>query len=101
MRFFDPGGVEQGEQATLWQRQSAAGAGPDAKAGHPGHRRSRPTAMATGTIPCRPAAAQMRHQPCSSWTVTLEFQTLNTLARGPARADRPHRACGGAGGAGS
>ena len=92
VRFFDPGGAEQGEQVTLWQHVL--------RALDLTQRRVIPgTALAAygngdWNDSMQPAAAQMRHQLCSSWTVTLQFQTLSTLARALRGIGRTEHAAG-------
>ncbi len=78
IRYFDAGGTEHGEQATLWQhvqraleltRQRVIPGTALAAYGHGDWNDS-----------LQPVEADMRHQLCSTWTVTLQFQTLKTLA---------------------
>ena len=87
VRFFDGRGTEQGENATIWQHVQRA-LDLIAKRVIPG------TALATyghgdWNDSLQPVEATMRHELCSTWTVTLQFQTLTTLAtalRGVGRA---------------
>jgi cellobiose phosphorylase len=78
VRYFDPGGPDRGEQATVWQhvlraldltKQRVIPGTALAAYGHGDWNDS-----------LQPVAPQMRHQLCSTWTVTLQFQTLTTLA---------------------
>jgi cellobiose phosphorylase len=78
VRFFDPAGPDQGENATVWQhllraleltKQRVIPGTALAAYGHGDWNDS-----------LQPAEESMRHQLCSSWTVTLQFQTLKTLA---------------------
>jgi cellobiose phosphorylase len=78
VRFFDPGGPDQGENATVWQHVRRA-LDLTTKRVIPG------TALAAyghgdWNDSLQPVDADMRHQLCSTWTVTLQFQTLKTLA---------------------
>ncbi|HEY6456723.1 MAG TPA: hypothetical protein VIY90_15725 [Steroidobacteraceae bacterium] len=79
VRFFDPGGTDRGENATVWQHLL--------RALDLTKRRVIPgTALAAyghgdWNDSLQPVEAAMRHQLCSTWTVTLQFQTLKTLAR--------------------
>jgi 1,2-beta-oligoglucan phosphorylase len=78
VRFFDGRGTDQGENATVWEHVQRALA-LIAKRVIPG------TALAAyghgdWNDSLQPVEEQMRHQLCSSWTVTLQFQTLTTLA---------------------
>ncbi|HEV2703293.1 MAG TPA: hypothetical protein VGV09_16825 [Steroidobacteraceae bacterium] len=77
-RFFDSRGPDQGENATLWQhvlraldliKQRLIPGTALAAYGHGDWNDS-----------LQPVEAAMRHQLCSTWTVTLQFQTLQTLA---------------------
>ena len=77
-RFFDAGGPDQGESATVWQhvlralelmKQRLIPGTALAAYGHGDWNDS-----------LQPVDAAMRHQLCSAWTVTLQFQTLKTLA---------------------
>ena len=78
VRFFDAGGTDQGEKATLWQhvlraleltKQRVIPGTALAAYGHGDWNDS-----------LQPVEENMRHQLCSSWTVTLQYQTLGTLA---------------------
>ena len=78
VRFFDPAGTDQGENATVWQhvrraldltKQRVIPGTALAAYGHGDWNDS-----------LQPVEADMRHQLCSTWTVTLQFQTLKTLA---------------------
>jgi cellobiose phosphorylase len=78
VRFFDGRGTDQGESATVWVHVLRALA-LIKKRVIPG------TALAAyghgdWNDSLQPVEAEMRHQLCSSWTVTLQFQTLTTLA---------------------
>jgi cellobiose phosphorylase len=78
VRFFDGGGPDQGEKATVWQHALRA-LELTKKRVIPG------TALAAyghgdWNDSLQPVDADMRHQLCSTWTVTLQFQTLTTLA---------------------
>ncbi len=78
VRFFDGGGTDQGEKATVWQHVLRA-LELTKKRVIPG------TALAAyghgdWNDSLQPVEADMRHQLCSTWTVTLQFQTLKTLA---------------------
>jgi cellobiose phosphorylase len=78
VRFFDPGGPEQGERATVWQHVQRA-------LDLTKQRLIPGTALAAyghgdWNDSLQPVEATMRHQLCSTWTVTLQFQTLKTLA---------------------
>jgi 1,2-beta-oligoglucan phosphorylase len=78
VRFFDGRGTDQGENATLWQHVQRA-LDLIAKRVIPG------TALAAyghgdWNDSLQPVEATMRHELCSTWTVTLQFQTLTTLA---------------------
>jgi cellobiose phosphorylase len=78
VRFFDGRGTDQGENSTVWQHVQRA-LGLIRKRVIPG------TALAAyghgdWNDSLQPFEANMRHQLCSSWTVTLQFQTLKTLA---------------------
>jgi 1,2-beta-oligoglucan phosphorylase len=78
VRFFDGRGIDQGENATIWEHVQRA-LGLISKRVIPG------TALAAyghgdWNDSLQPFEANMRHQLCSSWTVTLQFQTLKTLA---------------------
>jgi 1,2-beta-oligoglucan phosphorylase len=78
VRFFDHSGPDQGETATVWQHVL--------RALELTKRRVIPgTALAAyghgdWNDSLQPVEADMRHQLCSTWTVTLQFQTLKTLA---------------------
>jgi cellobiose phosphorylase len=78
VRFFDAGGPDQGEQGTVWQhvlhaleltKQRVIPGTALAAYGHGDWNDS-----------LQPVEADMRHQLCSTWTVTLQHQTLKTLA---------------------
>jgi cellobiose phosphorylase len=78
VRFFDAAGPDHGEQATVWQHVQRA-LELTRKRVIPG------TALAAyghgdWNDSLQPADANMRHQLCSAWTVTLQFQTLKALA---------------------
>jgi len=78
VRFFDGRGTDQGENATVWQHIQRA-LDLIRKRVIPG------TALATyghgdWNDSLQPFDPTLRHQLCSSWTVTLQFQTLRTLA---------------------
>ncbi|HTV78884.1 MAG TPA: hypothetical protein VMF03_11540 [Steroidobacteraceae bacterium] len=78
VRFFDGRGSEQGENATVWEHIERA-------TGLIRKRTIAGTALAAyghgdWNDSLQPVEAQMRHQLCSTWTVTLQFQTLSTLA---------------------
>jgi cellobiose phosphorylase len=78
VRFFDAGGADHGEPATVWQHVM--------RALELTRRRVIPgTALAAyghgdWNDSLQPVDPNMRHQLCSTWTVTLQFQTLKTLA---------------------
>ena len=78
VRFFDGRGADQGENATLWThalralaliRQRVIPGTALAVYGHGDWNDS-----------LQPVEATLRHELCSTWTVTLQFQTLTTLA---------------------
>jgi 1,2-beta-oligoglucan phosphorylase len=78
VRFFDGRGPDQGENTTVWHHVLRA-LELTKKRVIPG------TALAAyghgdWNDSLQPVEASMRHQLCSSWTVTLQFQTLKTLA---------------------
>jgi cellobiose phosphorylase len=78
VRFFDGRGTDQGENATLWQHVLRA-------LELTGKRVIPGTALAAyghgdWNDSLQPVEESMRHQLCSSWTVTLQYQTLRTLA---------------------
>jgi 1,2-beta-oligoglucan phosphorylase len=78
VRFFDAAGPDQGEAATVWQHVRRALELTDKRL-IPG------TALTTyghgdWNDSLQPVDPDMRHQLCSTWTVTLQFQTLKTLA---------------------
>jgi 1,2-beta-oligoglucan phosphorylase len=78
VRFFEAAGPDHGENATVWQHVL--------RALDLTHKRLIPgTALAAyghgdWNDSLQPVDPDMRHQLCSTWTVTLQFQTLNTLA---------------------
>ena len=83
VRFFDAGGLDQGENTTLWQHVLRA-LDLTQKRVIPG------TALAAyghgdWNDSLQPAEENMRHQLCSSWTVTLQYQTLGNSGGGAAR----------------
>jgi cellobiose phosphorylase len=78
VRFFASGGPDQGENSTVWEHVLRA-LDLTKKRLIPG------TALAAyghgdWNDSLQPVEATMRHQLCSTWTVTLQFQTLKTLA---------------------
>ncbi|MDB6046699.1 MAG: uncharacterized protein JWM63_5250 [Gammaproteobacteria bacterium] len=77
--FFDPGGVDAGERATVWQHVERALSLIEQRV-VPG------TALAAyghgdWNDSLQPADPALRERMCSAWTVTLHFQTLGTLAK--------------------
>lgn len=77
--FFDSRGPEAGEQATLWEHAQRALALIERRV-IPG------TALAAyghgdWNDSLQPADPALRERLCSAWTVTLNYQTLTTLAR--------------------
>ncbi len=88
--FFHPEGEERGERATVWRHVERALA----------VMRSR---VIPGTIlaaygngdwndSMQPSDSVMRERLCSTWTVTLHYQALNTLSEALKRLDRSDRA---------
>lgn len=77
--FFHPEGEEQAEQAPMWQHLERAFTVIDAKmiSG------TRLVAFGNGdwNDSLQPVQPAMRERLCSSWTVTLHYQTLTTLIR--------------------
>jgi cellobiose phosphorylase len=89
-RFFDGRGIDQGENATVWQHVQRA-LDLIRKRVIPG------TALAAyghgdWNDSLQPVEATMRHELCSTWTVTLQFQTLTTLATALRGIGRPSEA---------
>jgi cellobiose phosphorylase len=78
VRFFDAAGPDHGEDATVWQHVRRA-------LDLTNQRLIPGTALAAyghgdWNDSLQPVDPDMRHQLCSTWTVTLQFQTLKTLA---------------------
>jgi cellobiose phosphorylase len=79
VRFFDGGGPDHGEDATVWEHVLRAleltkkRVIPNTALAAYGH--------GDWNDSLQPVDANMPHQLCSSWTVTLQYQTLKTLAR--------------------
>jgi cellobiose phosphorylase len=90
--FFHPQGDEQAEQATIWAHIERA------LSGIAGRLIPETSLVAYGlgdwNDSLQPADPAMRERLCSSWTVTLHYQTLTTLAAALRRAGRAAHAKG-------
>ena len=88
--YFHPQGDDAAEQATVWQHVERA-------LGLIGHRVIEGTRLAAyghgdWNDSLQPAKPDMRERLCSSWTVTLNYQTLTALAEACRRLGHPGRA---------